>query len=407
MTVCLPSVNKLRPHPLVLDIWEGVRSRPGRFGLSLFAMSIGMAVLTTLIALLGGLESRSQQLSSQLGTNVIAILPKASSEKKILLTTHAHLLRENYPDAEVSALRRTTAHTSGTDRSLAVVAVEESFFAIRQWPIIAGRFFDQSDLHSRKRYAVVTQALLQDWHWKVGDTILLKNTPFLVIGVVGSDDSALGGEYGDSRLITGEIAVFVPLSVASHWDDQVDAGEPIDALYVRPPKDVPAAQVLPGLQNLLAQPDLKLQALSWIIPASLIKNLKQMQNTVGLTVGAIAVLCLVLGGTTLTSLLVANVRERIAEIGLRRAMGATELDIAVLFMAEGCAATVTAGILGSALIHLLIAQKLAILSRFPFELGIHTLLLPIVFSLILGALFSFWPAISAARISPAEALRAE
>ena len=103
----------------------------------------------------------------------------------------------------------------------------------------------------------------------------------------------------------------------------------------------------------------------------------------------------------------ANVRERIAEIGLRRAMGATELDIAVLFMAEGCVATVTAGILGSLLVHLLIIQKFALLSRFPFELGIHTLLLPIVFSVILGALFSFWPAISAARINPAEALRAE
>ncbi len=407
MMACLPSVSSRRTPPLFVDIWEGVRSRPGRFGLSLFAMSIGMAVLTTLIALLVGLESRSQQLSSQLGTNVIAILPKAQADRKFLLTTHAQLLRENYPGSKVSGVRHTTATTSGTDRSLSVVAVEESFFAIRQWPIIAGRFFDQSDLQNRKRYAVVTQALLRDWQWGVGDTILLKNTPFLIIGVVGSEDSALGGEYGDSRLITGETAIFVPITVASHWDDSADGSEPIDALYVRPPNHVPASQVLPGLQNLLTQPDLHLQALSWIIPASLIRNVKQMQGTVGLTVGAIAVLCLVLGGTTLTSLLVANVRERIAEIGLRRAMGATERDIALLFIAEGCAATVTAGVLGSLSTHLIIVQELALLSRFPFELGIHTLLLPIAFSVVLGALFSCWPAMSAARICPAEALRAE
>ncbi len=405
MMAASPMADRITLPPLVLDIWEGVHSRPGRFTLAIFAMSIGMAVLTTLIALLGGLEARSQQLSIQLGTNVIAILPKSTGDKEPILMAHANLLRKNYPHAEISGLRQTISHTSGLDRSISVVAVEDSFFSIRQWPVVSGRFFDHQDVTNRKYYAVVTQTLRDSWQWNIGDTILLKSTPFLIIGVVGAENSALANEYGDSRLTTGEHTVFVPLSLASHWDNRVNSEEPLDALYMRPPQNIPAIQVLPGLQSLLSQPDLQLRELSWIIPASLIKKVKQMQSTVGITVGAIAVLCLVLGGTTLTSLLVANVRDRIAEIGLRRALGASEWDIAVLFIAEGCAATVTAGVVGSLLIHFLMIQKFDVLSRFPLEVSIYTLLLPIILSAILGALFSFWPAVSAARISPAEALR--
>lgn len=393
--------------PLAQDIREGIKSRPGRFGLSLFAMSIGMAVLTALIALLSGLEVRSQQLSAELGTNVIAILPKPSGHKKPLKTHHAELLRANYPGAEVSAVKRTRANTTGTDRSLIVIAAESELASIRQWQIINGRFFDQHDLIHRKRYAVVTEALRRNWQWDVGLTILLKNTPFLIVGVVASDDSALAGEYGDSRLATGEQAVFVPLTVAAHWDDQAVSGESIDALYMRPPQNITAEIILPGLQNLLSQPGMELKNLSWIIPSTLIKNVEQMQATIGLTVGAIAILCLILGGTTLTSLLVANVRDRISEIGLRRALGATELDIAILFIAEGCVATIAAGILGPLVVHLILIQEIDILSRLPLDLGAHTVFLPLLFSVILGVLFSFWPAASAARISPAQALRSE
>ncbi len=400
-------MKPLNISPLYLDIREGIKSRPGRFGLSLFAMTIGMAVLTALIALLLGLEARSQQLSEELGTNVIAILPKPSNHKQPLKPSHAHLLRANYPGARVSAVRRSRAHTPGTDRSLVVIASESELVNIRQWKMIKGRFFDELDIQLRKRHVVVTEALHKSWRWDVGATILLRNTPFLIIGVVSSDDSALAGEYGDSRLTTGEQAVFVPLTVESHWDDQVVSEASIDALYMRPANNMAAEEILPGLKNLLSQPGMDLQNLSWIIPATLIENVKQMQTTIGLTVGAIAILCLILGGTTLTSLLVANVRDRISEIGLRRALGATEMDIAILFIAEGCVATVAAGILGPLFVHLVLVQKIGILSRLPLELGAHTVFLPLLFSVLLGILFSFWPAISAARISPAEALRSE
>ena len=387
------------------DIAEGVRSRPGRFGLALFAMTIGMSVLTTLIAVLSGLEQRSAALSEQLGTDVIAILPAGTEQTSGLSLQDSELVRANYPEAEVSGMRISRAPLAGAQGDVTVVAVEESFFTLRQWPLRAGRFFDQQDLHAQQRSAIVTDALLQQQRWRLGDTIALRNTLFSIVGVVGANDAALNGEYGDARLATGERAVFVPLSVTTLWAQGSTQPRALDVLYIRPEAGTTAAHALPGLQALLAQPDLQLPALSWVIPQSLIRKVREMQSTVGLTVGTIALLCLILGGTTLTSLLVANVRERIPEIGLRRAMGATARDIATLFVAEGCVATVGAAILGAVLVHAVLVLDLPLLRELPYDIGLHSALLPVVFALLLGALFSAWPALSAAQIQPADALR--
>lgn len=394
-------------RPLFQDIFEGVRSRPGRFGLALFAMTIGMAVLTTLIALLSGLEVRSQQLSNQLGTNVIAILAEHSAHNHFLTTRHTDLLRLNYPGAAVSGVRVSHAEIAGQPGTTKVVAVDDSFFSLRRWPLRAGRLFDHDDITQRRRYALVTDALLHRHGWQIGSTILLRSTAFQIIGVVGANDSALNGEFGDERLSTGELAVFVPLSVSAYWQQRGVERTALDAIYMQPANNATAAAALPGLRNLLGQPDLQLEKLSWVIPASLIEKVREMQSTVGLTVGTIAVLCLVLGGTTLTSLLVANVRERIAEIGLRRAMGASQGDIATLFIAEGCVATLGAAMIGTALVHLVLAQDVTALDRLPLSMGVHTAALPLLFALVLGAVFSAWPALAAARIHPATALRSE
>lgn len=390
---------------LVQDILEGVRSRPGRFGLALFAMTIGMAVLTLLIALLGGLEQRSEALSNQLGTNVIAILSETNAQAHSLTVEHTNLLRKNYPDAAISGMQISQASIPGQSGTTTVVAVEDAFFDLRQWPLRAGRLFDENDITLQKRHALVTDALLQKLGWQLGSTILLRNTPFQIIGIVGANDSALNGEYGDQRLSTGELAIFVPLSVSAYWDDSSTPGNNLDAVYIQPSLNTAASAALPGLRSLLAQPDIQVKNLSWVIPASLIKKVRAMQSTVGLTVGTIAILCLVLGGTTLTSLLVANVRERIAEIGLRRAMGATQWDIATLFMAEGCVATLGAAMAGAISVHIVLAQNLTALAKLPLDAGLNTLLLPMGFSLLLGIIFSAWPALSAARIRPAAALR--
>jgi putative ABC transport system permease protein len=142
----------------------------------------------------------------------------------------------------------------------------------------------------------------------------------------------------------------------------------------------------------------------WVTPEVLLRKVRRLQDTIALTVGSIAALCLVLGGTTLMSLMVANVRDRVTEIGLRTALGATPRDIAGLFVAEGALVAAAAGLVATAGTHLLL---LAGNGRLPVPVAVDaaTVALPALVAVGLGIVFSYWPARTAARIMPAEALR--
>jgi putative ABC transport system permease protein len=118
----------------------------------------------------------------------------------------------------------------------------------------------------------------------------------------------------------------------------------------------------------------------------------------------VALLCLALGGTTLMSLMLANVRDRIPEIGLRRSLGAMPSDIAMLFVAEGCLVTAGASAAGIAAAGAVAALGAGAFPA-PVTLGGTAVLIPALASVGLGAIFSWWPARMAARLPPAEALR--
>lgn len=123
-----------------------------------------------------------------------------------------------------------------------------------------------------------------------------------------------------------------------------------------------------------------------------------------MTVGSVSVLCLLLGATTLVSLMVANVRDRVREIGLRMTLGATRREITALFVVEAGMVTTFAGFIGAILGYIAIRfgdQYIAV----PTTVEWTNLLIPVVVALLIGLLSAYWPARIAAKINPSEALR--
>ncbi|MCO5045762.1 MAG: ABC transporter permease [Verrucomicrobia bacterium] len=393
------------------DIADDIRARPGRAGLSFLALAIGMTALTVLLAVLGGLQDRARQIVEELGAQVFAIAQApsdAQTQPSLRLSArHMDLLRAHLPGASISGVQLTERVSAGGDRQVRIVATDEALLDIRPWRIASGRFLDARDLHNRERVAVAEETLAREWNWRVGDVIRLRETPYRLIGLLRIGADALESESTDPALSPGDRALFVPRTLPPYWQFSAPAAEPpLDAIYIRNPRGQSIEQSVALARTLLTQPDQRLERLSFITPEVLLQRLRKLQDTIRFTAGSIAILCLVLGGTTLMSLLVANVRERVTEIGLRRALGATAQDIAGLFVLEAILLTAIAalsGALGTCAVLWMARDRFPI----PLRLDLFVLLTPLLVATLLGIAFSFWPARAAARISPAEALRNE
>lgn len=389
------------------DIGDSIASRPTRFAVSFLAVAIGIVSLVLLLAVLSALNAKSQRLVQDLGVNVVGILRLAPmNESNGLRQRHAALISRNFESLTVSTMRRYHVPTLGTRQRLTVVATDHNMAILRGWPVVSGRFLDEEEIRNGVRSAVVSRALSAEWGWKVGHVVYLRDTPFTVVGIVDVGGSALDTEEGDPRLILGDRVVMVPHSVPPYWErGNTTPGDAVDALFVRG-QHARSDTLQLALKRMLSHPDQRAGELAWVTPASLLRGINQLKDSITITAGTISALCLVLGGTALMSLMVANVRDRITEIGLRRALGATRADIAVLFILEAVVVTVTAGLLGTLLAHLalfLTAGKWPV----PVRADAWSMMIPPFTAAAMGTLFSYWPARTAARIAPSEALRNE
>ena len=390
------------------DIRDGVRSQPGRVGLAFLAIGVGIMALTVLLAVLGGLRERSRRIVEELGVNVFGIAGQSRTEqaaRSVLQDRHVAALEASLPDCVVTGLSWGEVSVAGVQHPVKVVRADHALVEVRQWKMRAGRFLDREDMRTSARHVVVGTSLARQHGWSVGDPIALRNIPYQVVGMVDVGGGALDSESGDS-LALGDRVVFVPRTTPAYWREYGNREDRLDGIFVLVPTASQFRRMVARAQRVLVQPDQRVSGLSWITPDTLLERITRLQNTIKLTVGSIAILCLILGGTTLMSLMVANVRDRVVEIGLRRALGATPQDIATLFVLEGSLVTGAAALAGTLVTWLVL---LAGRDRFPVpvSLGAGTVLVPLIVAVGLGLVFSYWPAASAARIAPSEALRNE
>jgi len=386
--------------PFLRDVGGGIRANPARMGLVFFALCTGTIAFTLLLAVLEGLSNRSRDMLESFGAEVIMLHAESGgSANQPLTETQADALRGQLPQARVAAFRQTLVPNRAGGEPFSVVLCDAELAAIRSWPIFSGRFIDARDVRTASRVAVIAYSMHQRTGINPGDLIHLRDTPFEVVGIVRST--------GDSLARGGAADVFVPLSTPPLWNHVEPPSRKVDAIYLAADtsREVPA--LAEAARRVLASPEHRRITVEWTTAESLLANLDRLRTLIRATAGGVSLLCLLLGGSTLMSLMIASVRERVTEIGLRRALGARRRDIAALFIGEGMLITLAASLAGVACALAGIHFLAGLLEGMPLEPAASTVFIPLVVALLIGGLCAGWPAISAARMPPAEALRSE
>lgn len=401
----------MRWMALIRDIGEGTRAQPARAGLSFASLAIGMAALVSLLAILGGVRQKTQLMIGELGVNVFGLVqPPATShrtEKSTLSRRHADTLAANLPEAIVTGMRLEDATEAGLPPGTVLAATDETLFQVRPWRIVQGRAFDTTDIRTRARCAVASATLAQAMNLSVGSTVRLRNLTFRVIGLADIEAGTLETSDAQRAVAPGNRLLLVPWSAPACWSTEpVPSVTRLDSIFIKGSNPAHFDALIRQTETLMLQPDYAVEGLSWVTPQTVIHRLLRYQRLIMLAGGAIVLLCLILGGLTLTSLLLTGVQTRVPEIGLRRALGASPADIGILFMCEALLITLSATLAGAGGAWVLLRMTLS-WSPLPIHLGTAVVVIPLLSGMLLGIAFSYWPARAAARISPSEALRNE
>lgn len=389
---------------LAADVVGNVRAHAGRNLLAFIAIAIGAATLAVIMAILHGLSDASGNIVEELGGNVVAVQALETpdgSPRALLQKLDIALLEAGIPGARVTGARHLTFSNRGGSTTFSIIACDAQLLEIRKWQLVNGRRLDAHDVSSHERNAVAEVSLARAHGWAVGDTVMLERTPFRLVGIIAAQD--LGGS--EPRLsATGALLVpHTALPFLTSVPGTLNRG--FDTLYLQYTQQADAARVVSAARRLLERPG-ETRALRWVTADALIAGIRRLQWLLGTSIGSIAALSLLMGGATLMSLMIANVRERQVEIGLRRAVGATRRDIITLFVAEAVLISLIGTVIGTLAGHLALLAFDGILDM-PAQPGVPSLLLPTFMGVGVAVAFTCAPARAAAQISPALALRSE
>ena len=134
--------------------------------------------------------------------------------------------------------------------------------------------------------------------------------------------------------------------------------------------------------------------------------LESTTKTMSGLLGAIAVISLLVGGIGIMNIMLVSVTERTREIGLRKAIGATNRDIMLQFLVEAMLMSFLGGVFGI-LLGSGAALLMSVIAKWTVRVSLSSILLATVFSIGVGIVFGLWPARQASRLNPIEALRYE
>ncbi|MBE9179413.1 ABC transporter permease [Oculatella sp. LEGE 06141] len=385
-----------------------------RSGLTMLGIIIGNASVISMIGLGEGAQLFINEQLQELGPNVLFIIPGNRETRQLgaleaprtLVVDDAIAIAEQVPSVQAVAPEnstRTLVTYLNRNTNTTVVGTTPDFLQVRSFTVDQGRFLTDTDLKRSERVVVLGNTLADRFFGRdnpVGKQIRIQNISFEVIGVLTGKGSNLGLDYDDSAL--------VPITTLSSRIIGRTSPYGIEVSYIavsaRDADSMNTAEF--QITNLLRLRHQITRDDDFFINSQ--QALLDIANTITgaltLMLAAIASISLVVGGIGIMNIMLVSVRERTQEIGLRKAIGASQQDILVQFMIEAVILSIAGGAIG---VGLGVSGILLIGAFTPFQPGVSMTAIALAVSVSggIGLFFGVVPARQAAKLDPIVALR--
>jgi putative ABC transport system permease protein len=386
-----------------------------RSGLTMLGIIIGNASVIAMVGVGEGTQKLAQDQFKSLGPNTLFILPGSPKAQNIrtggtpptLVLSDARAIARQVPSvAGVSpALQNSSVITYGNVTTTTIVqGVTKEFPFVRNFAVEKGRFVTDLDVKGDKQIAAIGTDLAQRLfgaETPIGKQIRVGNLSFDIVGVMESKGSSFGSNQDDTLLIpittmskrvigrTSPFGLRVSLIAVSAKDSEsMDAAE------------FQITNLLRRRHKIVNEDDFTVRN-----QKDALQIVTTITNALTLLLGAIAGISLLVGGIGVMNIMLVSVTERTQEIGLRKAIGATQKDILIQFTIEAIILSTIGGIIGT----LIGIAGIVLVSNFsPLKqaaISPSAIILAVSVSGGIGLFFGVVPARQAARLDPIEALR--
>ncbi|HMK43327.1 MAG TPA: ABC transporter permease [Dissulfurispiraceae bacterium] len=389
-----------------------------RSALTMLGIIIGVGAVITMVAVGTGASKKISEQIASIGSNLLLVLSGSQTaggvrmgsgtQPTLSLDDADAMLRECPAIEDLAPIHGGSAQVVYGNQNWAtsITGTTASFLNVRDWPLQSGRSFNEQDIRTATKVALIGQTIVEKLFGDVdpiGQVIRIKNIPFTVIGVLADKGQSPQGTDQDD-------AIFVPVSTAQKKLFGVSFPGSVRTIIVKAKssQDLPDAEL--QITDLLRQRhrigprqenDFTVRNLTQILQTA-----EQQSQVMALLLGAIASVSLLVGGIGIMNIMLVSVTERTREIGIRMAVGARTLDIRLQFIVEAVTLSLIGGIIGI-LVGAASSQLVSMLAGWPTDVSIVAVVTAFLFSGFVGIFFGFYPAYKASLLNPIDALRYE
>lgn len=399
---------------------DTLRTNKLRSALTILGVSVGVVTVIFMVSIIQGLNKAFADQIESLGSNTIFVSkfepsfgrPPGPEEihRKDLTMEDAEALRTEAPSiAGVSPIHRLLAATlryqeKQTDTPILFGVTPYYEFVHTQY-VASGRFINDIDMQDRSNVVIigvdVKQALFP-YEDAVDKEVRINGNPFRVVGVM----EPLGNFFGQSR----DNSIFIPITTFNKYYPDRPFPEVVFFVIVRPRSRAFVKSSIDEITDILRRrrrvPAGAPNNFGISSQDSLLDVYNQLTGATALVLTSISFVALMIGGIGVMNIMLVSVTERTKEIGVRKAVGATKLNILSQFLIEAVVLTAIGGLAGLAVgeVASLLMNKY---SPLPAYVPLWAIAVGVGISAAVGIIFGLWPAWKAARLNPIDALRWE
>lgn len=411
---------------LLADAIAELSAQKLRTFLTLLGMIFGVGAVIAMLNIGEGAERQALKLIDSMGVNNIIIESREYPSEELLEIREESLglsmgdvnaALATLPFVEgFSASKMIKVHDIYSDfrKSQAeVLGVTLTYFEHANLKLAAGRLLNKDDNNQIAQVAVLGfDAAMELFPEMANDTqkmlnqyVKVNHVWLQVVGILnpppGDQNEFQGVKIGGDRY-----RIFLPLSTSvQKFSNDLLASE-LDTVKLNIAKTSDPVVASKAVEQLMTLRHGGIEDYSLVIPAALLEQQKQTQQIFNIVMACVAGISLLVGGIGIMNIMLANVMERTKEIGLLRAVGATQQDIKQQFLAESFAISVLGGILGI-IFGLALSEIIGFYSGWAVSWSIPAIFLSLSICMIVGVGFGVFPAIKASKLNPIDALHSD